>query len=185
VKTFVSFRQWRGGIIFIRRGCVNPIHCRDDFYNEPRWQARTSAVHKCSCDKLPPMRAVGFIIGAVLFARRHLVAAACVCAFAVAMIGTAVHGNGPVPQGPPDGYSLVSGRVSLEWNRGTRPQPITLEVAEDDPSFVKPVFQKVVNGAAFTLTTVHPGKKYYWRLLQNNYTSPTASFEVSSDYADF
>jgi len=131
------------------------------------------------------MRAGNVILGAVVFARRYLVTVAILCAFAAAMIGSAMYGNGPVPQGPPEGYSLVSGRVSLEWNRGTRPQPITLEVAEDDPSFAKPVFQKVVSGTAFTLTTVRPGKKYYWRLVQNDQASPTASFAMSPDYADF
>jgi hypothetical protein len=131
------------------------------------------------------MRSGPALVGAAIFARRYLVTAACVGAFACAMVRAAASGVGPVPQEPPDGYSLLSGRISLEWNRGDRPGPIALEVSEEDPSFSKPIYGKVATGTTFTLTTVRPGKKYFWRLVQGGAPSPVATFEVSPDYADF
>ena len=131
------------------------------------------------------MRAGRLAARAGLLLRRHLVTAACVGAFSLAMIRVAIGGTGPEPQEPPDGYSLESGRASLEWNRGTRPGPVTLQVSEEDPTFAKPIFNKVVTSASFTLTTVRPGKRYFWRLVQGAAPSPVATFEVSPDYADF
>jgi hypothetical protein len=131
------------------------------------------------------MRASRALIGALFFARRHLVSTACIGGFAFAMLRVTLAGAGPVPQEPPEGYTLTSGRASLGWNRGTRPAPITLEVSEDAPTFATPVYRKVVAGTSFTLTTTRPGKKYYWRLVQDGRPSPTATFEASPDYADF
>lgn len=127
----------------------------------------------------------GLIPGTIGLLRRHLVAAACVVAFASALAGAALSGTGPAPQGPPEGYEVVSGQVSLEWNRGTRTEPIRVELSEGDPSFAKPAFAKIVPGTSHTVTTLRPGATYYWRLVQGDRPGPVASFRVSESYVDF
>jgi len=130
------------------------------------------------------MRGIGVVSLAARFVWRYAATAALVAGLAAAMIGVATEGTGPVPQQPPDGYSVASGRVSLEWNRGTRKGPITLQVSVDDPSFSKPILRRAVGGTSHSLTDVKPGRTYYWRLLQDDGASPTATFEVAADYVE-
>ena len=122
---------------------------------------------------------------AARFLWRYLATAALLGGLAAAMVGVALSGTGPVPQGPPEGYSVASGRVSLEWNKGTRKVPITLEVSVDDPTFSKPVVQKKVGGGSHLMAEILPGRTYYWRLVQGTDAGPTASFNVPSNYVDF
>jgi hypothetical protein len=122
---------------------------------------------------------------ALRLAWRYLVTALLIGGLAAAMIGVATAGTGPMPQQPPDGYAVASGRVSLEWNKGTRKEPITLEVSMDDPGFATPVVRKPVGGVTHSMTELRPGKTYYWRLVQGGSASPTASFEVRANHVDF
>jgi len=131
------------------------------------------------------MRGWGLLPFAARFAWRYAAAAALVAGLAVAMIGVAAGGTGPMPQQPPDGYSVASGRISLEWNRGTRKGPITLQISVNDSSFSKPILMKTIGGISHLLTDVRPGSTYYWRLVQGGEPSPTATFEVSASYVDF
>ena len=130
-------------------------------------------------------RAAGVLIAAGRFAWRYAATAALVGALAAAMIRVATVGTGPVPQGPPDGYSAASGKVSLEWNKGTRKEPLRLQVSADDPSFAAPIVDKPVTGTAYSLPGVQPGKRYYWRLLQGGEPSPVSSFVVPASHVDF
>jgi len=130
------------------------------------------------------MRAIGVVALGARFVWRYAATAALVAGLAAALIGVAATGTGPMPQQPPDGYSVASGRISLEWNKGTRKEPIKLQVSVDDPSFSKPILQRAVGGTSQTLTEVKPGRTYYWRLLQGDGASPTATFEVSATYVE-
>jgi hypothetical protein len=131
------------------------------------------------------MRGLGVVSFTARFLWRYLAAAALIGGLTTAMVGVALSGTGPVPQGPPEGYSVASGRVSLEWNKGTRKGPITLEVSVDDPTFAKPIVQKKISGVSHQMAEIRPGKTYYWRLVQGSEKSPTASFRVPASYVDF
>ena len=128
------------------------------------------------------MRVLGVVCLVARFVWRYLAAVALVAGLAAAMIGVAVGGTGPAPQQPLEGYSVSGGRVSLEWNKGTRKEPVTLEVSVGDPSFSKPILKRVVTGTSHPLNDLRPGNTYYWRLLQDGEAGPTASFEVPANY---
>jgi hypothetical protein len=130
------------------------------------------------------MRVLGVVSFAVRFAWRYAVTAVLVIGLAAAMIEVATSGTAPAPQQPPDGYSAASGRISLEWDKGTRTTPITVQISVDDPSFSKPILDRVVGGGAYTLTDIRPGKAYYWRLVQDGDAGPTANFKVPANYVD-
>jgi hypothetical protein len=129
-------------------------------------------------------RRAGFLIAAARFVWRYAATAALVGALAAAMIRVAAVGTGPVPQGPPNGYSVASGRVSLEWNKGTRKEPFKVQVSVEDPSFAEPIVDKAVSGTSYALPNLLPGKKYYWRLVQGDEASPTSSFEVPMSHVE-
>jgi len=111
--------------------------------------------------------------------RSHLVAAALVAALAAAFVEVYTTGTGPVPQAPPEGLLVERGRATLQWNRGTRPGPMTLQISLDDPDFAEPILERKVNGTSHTLNDLEPGRVYYWRLVHEGEASPAASFEVS------
>jgi hypothetical protein len=131
------------------------------------------------------MRVLSVIAYAARFLWRYLATAALLGGLAAAMLGVALSGTGPEPQQPPEGYSVASGRVSLEWNKGTRKGPITLEVSIEDPTFSKPIVKKTTGAVSHLMAEIRPGKTYFWRLVQGSETSPTASFTVPADYVDF
>jgi len=126
------------------------------------------------------MRAVEMLVRLGIFLRRYLVAVLLVGLLAAALIEVYATGTGPMPQQPPEGYTVERARASLQWNRGTRTEPITLQISIDDPTFASPKVERKVNGTTHSLNDLQRGSTYYWRLLQAGEPGPTASFKVSS-----
>ena len=126
------------------------------------------------------MRSTGILIGLGIFARRYVVALALIAALVAALVQVYTTGTGPMPQQPPQGYLVERARASLQWNRGTRTEPITLQVSIDDPTFAEPAVERKVNGTHHSLNDLQSGSTYYWRLMQDGEPSPIASFKVSS-----
>ena len=105
--------------------------------------------------------------------------------FFKAFIGVYAVGVGPVPQQPPEGYKVEQGQVTLQWNKGTRQGPITLQISMDDPSFSEPVYEKEVAGKTYVMRQIENGHVYYWRLIQNEKSSPVATFKTSPHAVKF
>ena len=126
------------------------------------------------------MHETGILIWLGIFLRRYLAALALVTTLAAALIQVYTTGTGPMPQQPPEGYTIENSRASLQWDRGTRSEPIQLQVSIDDPTFAKPAVDRKVNGTAHSLSNLQSGATYYWRLVQEGAASPAASFRVSS-----
>lgn len=123
---------------------------------------------------------MGILIGLGILARRYLVALALLATLAAALVEVYTTGTGPMPQQPPEGYTIEISRTSLQWDRGTRTDPITLQISIDDPTFAAPKVDRKVNGTSHSLNDLQRGSTYYWRLVQAGAPSPTASFKVSS-----
>jgi hypothetical protein len=125
------------------------------------------------------MQRNGIAVSIALWLRKYTVTLLLIGTLLIALIKVHACGAGPVPQQPPEGHVTVKTRVSLSWNRGTRETPIMLQVAIDDPTFASPILEKKVSGTSHSLAKLESGKTYYWRLVQDDEPSPTASFEVS------
>ena len=115
-----------------------------------------------------------------IFLRRYLVAVVLVASLGWALVQVYTSGTGPMPQQPPEGYTVERARASLQWNRGTRSEPITLQISIDDPTFAEPKVDRKVNGTSHSLNNLERGSTYYWRLVQAGEASPIASFKVSN-----
>lgn len=115
------------------------------------------------------------------FLRSYGVAVAILIAFFSSFFGVYLFGTGPVPQQPPEGYEVEREQVVFQWNRGTRKEPIRLQVSKDDPTFSKPVLDKEVPSKTHVMKNLENGHTYYWRLLQGNKPSPRASFKTSAN----
>ena len=101
-----------------------------------------------------------------IFLRRYLVAVALLATLVVALVQVYATGTGPMPQQPPEGYTVERARASLQWNRGTRTETITLQISIDDPTFSAPKVDRQVNGTSHSLNDLQRGSTYYWRLVQ-------------------
>jgi len=117
--------------------------------------------------------------------RKYAVTLALMVTLVAAMAGAALFGAGPMPQQPPQGYVAERGRVSLSWSKGTREEPITLQISIGDPGFSNPIVDKKMNTNSHSVTKLERGATYYWRLIQGGNASPTAHFEVSRYNARF
>ena len=117
--------------------------------------------------------------------RKYAVTLALMATLVAAMAGAALFGAAPMPQQPPDGYVAERGRVSLSWSKGTRKEPITLQISTGDPSFSAPIVDKEMKANSHNVTKLERGATYYWRLIQGGHASPTAHFEVSRYNARF
>ncbi|MDJ0765474.1 MAG: hypothetical protein QNJ97_21010 [Myxococcota bacterium] len=107
-------------------------------------------------------------------------AVAILLAFATAMFEVYVTGVGPVPQQPPEGYTIERTQTTLQWNRGTRDAPIELQVAMDDPTFGTLFLKRDVKGKTHLIKNLENGHIYYWRLVQDEQSSPVATFKTSA-----
>lgn len=114
------------------------------------------------------------------FLRTYALAVAILLAFATAMFEVYVTGVGPVPQQPPEGYTIERTQTTLQWNRGTRDAPIELQVAMDDPTFGTLFLKRDVKGKTHLIKNLENGHIYYWRLVQDEQSSPVATFKTSA-----
>ncbi|HUT76296.1 MAG TPA: hypothetical protein VM285_01325 [Polyangia bacterium] len=126
----------------------------------------------------------GILPAVVLWLRMYAVALLLIGALLAALIQVYAFGTPPAPQQPPEGYFVEQDKVSLEWNTGTRQEPVTLQVAIDDPGFTEPVLERQITGSSHTLSRLQSGGTYYWRLVQDGEAGPTASFRVSKYNVD-
>ena len=127
------------------------------------------------------MRAIQVSVKIWEFIRAYAVAILLIAALAAAFFEVYVLGTGPVTQEPPEGYLNEVTNVTLQWNRGTRKKPIKLQIAVDDPSFAKPLFDREMSGTTHTMNELEPGHTYYWRLMQEDDPSPVATFKTSDN----
>jgi hypothetical protein len=125
------------------------------------------------------MHRTGILVRLAGFLRRHTIAVVLIATLVVILVNAELHGVGPMPQYPPEGHTTVKTQVSLQWNKGTREEPITLQVSIDDPTFSEPMLEKKVGGTSHSMSKLEGGKTYYWRLVQGERPSPVASFKVS------
>lgn len=125
------------------------------------------------------MQRTEILIGLARFLRKYLVAVTLIAGLAVVLVQVDRYGTGPAPQYPPEGYTSYKTQESLQWDKGTREEPIVLQVSIDDPSFAEPVLEKKVSGTSHSMNKLEGGKTYYWRLMQGDRPSPIASFKVS------
>jgi hypothetical protein len=121
----------------------------------------------------------------VVWLRKYAVTLALMATLVAAMAGAALFGAGPMPQQPPQGYVAERGRVSLSWSKGTREEPITLQISIGDPGFSAPIVDKEMNTNSHSVTKLERGATYYWRLIQDGHASPTTHFQVSRYNARF
>ncbi len=126
------------------------------------------------------MQVLGIISWVWVFIRKYLVAAALIVAFATTYYEVYVTGVGPMPQHPPEGYSVERGHAVLQWNKGTKDEPINLQISMDDPGFTKPIVDRKMTGISYTARELIPGHNYYWRLVQGDAIGPVASFKTST-----
>jgi len=117
--------------------------------------------------------------------RRYAVALALIGTLGGSLVAANLWGTAPSPQQPPEGYVSEDDRATLQWDKGTRKAPITLQISLDDPDFGKPLVDKAVSGTGHTLSKLERGGTYYWRLVQDGVPGPTASFGVSKYNASF
>lgn len=125
------------------------------------------------------MHRTGILVRLAGFIRRYTIAVVLIAMLVVAMAKVETSGVPPMPQQPPEGFETVETHVSLQWDKGTREEPITLQVSIDDPDFEEPFLERKVNGTSHSLSKLEGGKTYYWRLVQDTEPGPTASFRVS------
>ncbi len=114
------------------------------------------------------------------FLRTYLVALALIFTLAFAFFEVYVTGVGPVPQQPPEGYTIERTNATLQWNKGTKKGPINLQVSMDDPKFKAPILEREVKNTSHAMNKLEPGHTYYWRLVQNDKPSPVATFKTSA-----
>ncbi len=131
------------------------------------------------------MQKRGLITSLWEFVRIYLVTVALIYLLAAAFLEVYTTGMGPVPQQPPEGYTVEQMRATLQWNKGTREEKIRLQVAMDDPSFTKPILDKKTAGKSHNMKDLKPGHTYYWRLVQGNKTSSVAMFKTSAYVINF
>ena len=124
------------------------------------------------------MHRTGILVRLAGFLRRYVIAVALIATLVIAMVQVQTSGVGPVPQYPPEGYTTVKTQVSLQWNKGTREEPIILQVSLE-PDFSETVLDKQVGGTSHSMSKLEGGETYYWRLVQNERSSPVATFKVS------
>jgi len=125
------------------------------------------------------MRSFDILWAAGAWLRQYAVALALVMTLAGSLVAVNIWGSGPVAQQPPEGYTIERDRASLQWDKGTREAPVTLQVSVGSPDFDEMLVNKVVKGNGHTLRKLERGATYYWRLVQNGKAGPTASFKVS------
>lgn len=116
------------------------------------------------------------------FVRSYSVAIALIVAFTQAFIEVYSQGTLPATQMPPEGYTVKRLNTTLQWNKGTRDEPITLQISMDTPDFSNPILERKIQGNTHTARNLEPGHTYYWRLVQDSGASSVASF-VTSIYA--
>ncbi|MCP4676227.1 MAG: hypothetical protein GY854_12105 [Deltaproteobacteria bacterium] len=126
------------------------------------------------------MQRLGLIPRIWGFLRTYAVALALIGGLGFAFFEVYVTGVGPMPQQPPEGYTIERTKAALQWSKGTRKGGIKLQVAMDDPSFTKPILEKDVKGKSHTMNALEPGHTYYWRLVQGDDYSPIATFKTSA-----
>jgi len=126
----------------------------------------------------------GILPTVALWLRNYAVALLLVGMLLAALIQVYAAGTPPAPQQPPEGYMVEQDRVSLEWNAGTRDQPVVLQVSIDDPRFTDPVVEREMKGTSHSMTRLRGGATYYWRLVQGGRPGPVASFRVSRYHVD-
>jgi hypothetical protein len=126
----------------------------------------------------------GIVPAACLWLRHYCVALLLIGMLLTALIQVYAFGTPPAPQQPPEGYFVEQDKVSLEWNPGTRQEPITLQVSIDDPGLAAPFLERQITGSSHTLSRLQSGGTYYWRLVQGGKPGPTASFRVSKYNVD-
>lgn len=96
-----------------------------------------------------------------------------------ALLKAITSGMGPVPQLPPTGYVAERGMVVLQWNKGNIEAPITLQISKTK-DFESPVFEKEVSGVTYNFQNdLERGRRYYWRLIQEDRPSPVSTFVIS------
>lgn len=126
------------------------------------------------------MRLVKSIFAIWRLLRSYAVAVALVLALGAAFIEVYFIGTGPATQQPPEGYTIQNTNATLQWDRGTKKEPIQLQIAIDDPDFTELFVDKEVNGKTHRLNDLEPGHTYYWRLVQGDKPSPVATFKTSA-----
>ena len=135
--------------------------------------------------KFCAMQWLHVLLLAAVWLRKYAVTLALMVMLVTAMASAALFGAGPMPQQPPQGYDVERGRVSLSWSKGTRKEPITLQISIGDPGFNSPIINKEMTTNSHNITKLERGATYYWRLIQNGHAGPTAHFHVSRYNARF
>ena len=131
------------------------------------------------------MRLRGIIFAFLKFVRDYTLPLVLLGIFATTILQVYVLGVGPTPQQPPEGYELQRLEARLEWHKGNRDGAVTLEVAEDDPTFETLFMERQVSGTKHTMHNVTPGHTYYWRLKRNDTYSRVCSFKTSKHAIKF
>ena len=131
------------------------------------------------------MQWLHILLLAGVWLRKYAVTLALMATLVAAMAGAALFGAAPMPQQPPNGYDVERGKVSLSWSKGTRGEPITLQISIGDPDFSAPIVDKKMNTNSHNVTKLERGATYYWRLIQGGNASPVAHFQVSRYNARF
>ena len=115
-----------------------------------------------------------------IWIRKYLVTLSLIVVFVGAMLEVYIFGVGPMPQQPPDGYTVERSRAALQWSRGTHEGDLTLQVSIDDPDFNELIVDKKVTGKTYSVKDLKRGKTYYWRIVGDGVESPTAKFKASA-----
>lgn len=89
------------------------------------------------------------------------------------VIGGIVWGDIPRPQIPPNGYLAQETRVILHWSRGDHEGPFKLQVLADGDDFDDAkgnalIVDHTVTETMYRLPQLQPGKKYCWRVIEDN-----------------
>ncbi len=126
----------------------------------------------------------GLIVRIWNFLRLYLVALILLGIFVWTVLEVYVLGVGPVPQQPPPGFVEDRLDTRLQWHRGNREEPMTLEVAKD-PDFKDKVVDRMASGTVHNLNDLEPGQTYYWRLIQGEKPSRTYYFKTSENAVAF
>jgi hypothetical protein len=80
------------------------------------------------------------------------------------LLSSALFGDAPMPQIPPDGYVAYEDRVYLRWHPGNSKGGYDLEVFQVDGNSRRRILEKQVSTNEIKLPALDPGKKYCWRV---------------------
>ena len=121
-----------------------------------------------------------YILGKWL--RKYAVLIALLTILTVELVTVQLNGMGPRPQLPPRGYEAESGNITLQWNKGNRDKPITVQVSKTK-DFENIVFERQVSGTTTNWgTSLERGQTYYWRLMQDEQPSSISRFTISKQH---